>query len=113
MINGDTTWVFAAPDTGVVAQQKVDNFLNNVIKEGEVTDYQTQNPEKYNQYNISDDKATKLTIITKDGKKIEFFASRSGNSWAHDYIRYANDPKVYITSKKIIYHFSERASFWR
>ena len=59
LIKGDTSWVFAAPDTGEVNQQKIDNFLSTVIQEGEYTDYQTKNPEKYDQYNISDDKGHK------------------------------------------------------
>ena len=56
-------------------------------------------------------KATKLVVKVAGDKKIELFASRSASSWAHDYIRYADDPKVYITGNKIIYGFFRKSKF--
>ena len=113
LVKSDTSWTFAAPDTGEVSQDRVDRFLNNFVKKGKYTDYQTENPEKYSQYNITDEKATKITLKTNGEKKIALYAARSNSNWAHDYIRYTDDPKVYITADKIMYYFSERASFWR
>ena len=109
----DTTWFFAYPDTGNVSQDKVEKFFENIIEKGERTGYQTDNPENYERYNITDEKATKVMIRATNDKVIEFFTSRSEGNWTFDYVRFPNDPKVYITSKKIMYYLSEKASFWR
>jgi hypothetical protein len=84
-----------------------------VVEDGEVTGFQTKNPDKYATYEITDDMATKLTLKLSGDKKAELYVSRSKSNWSLDYIRYPDDPKVYITGKKIMFHFSERASFWR
>jgi len=113
LIKGDTSWVFAAPDTGEVNQNRTETFLKNLVVEGELTGYQTKNPDKYATYGITDDDATKIQLKLAGNKMRTVFVSRSKSNWAHDYIRYPDDPKVYITDKKIMYYFSERASFWR
>ena len=109
----DTNWVFVTADTGDVNQDRIDNFLKNIVKDAEYSGFQTKNPEKYTQYEISEDLATKITLKLTDNSEKVLYTSRSKSNWAHDYIRYENDPKVYITAKKIMYHFSENASFWR
>ncbi len=113
LVKGDTSWVFAAPDTGKVNQGKVDRFLENVVEKAEYTGFQTKNPDNYGTYNISDNRATHLTLKVSGDSEHNLFVSRSKSNWAHDYIRYPSNPKVYITAQKIMYHFSERPDFWR
>jgi hypothetical protein len=113
LVKNDTSWVFAAPDTGDVNQNKVTTFLENVIEEGTHTGFQTKNQDKYTHYEITDDLATKITLKLKNEKQRDLFVSRSKSNWSHDYIRYPKDPKVYITGKKIMYYFSEKTSFWK
>ena len=113
LAKSDTNWVFASQDTGEVNQVKIDNFLKNIVEEGEYSGFQTQNPDKYAQYEITEDLATKITLKLADNNNIVLYTSRSKANWAHDYIRYENNPKVYVTAKKIMYHFSENAGYWR
>ncbi len=113
LIKGDTSWVFATPDTGEVNQNRIDAFLENIVADGKQTGYQTKNPDKYDTYDITDEAATKIELKLTEGKKEKLFVSRSKSNWAIDYIRYPGDPKVYITDKKIMHYFSENASFWR
>ncbi len=108
----DTTWIFAEPDTGKVKQYKINNFLNNVVK-CKKTGFATDKAEKYGQYNITDELGT--TVELKKGETVlaSVIVGKSKASWAQDYIRYPNNPKVYITQKKLLNYLSEKASFWR
>jgi len=108
----DTTWIFAEPDTGKVKQFRINNFLSNVVK-GKKTGFATDKAEKYSQYNITDELGT--TVELKKGETVlaSVIVGKSKASWAQDYIKYPNDPKVYITQKKLLNYLSEKASFWR
>ncbi|RKY52297.1 MAG: hypothetical protein DRP89_07915 [Candidatus Neomarinimicrobiota bacterium] len=108
----DTTWIFAEPDTGKVKQFRINNFLSNVVK-GKKTGFATDKPEKYSQYNITDELGTKVELKKGETVLASVIVGKSKASWAQDYIRYPNDPKVYITQKKLLNYLSEKASFWR
>lgn len=108
----DTTWIFAEPDTGKVKQFRINNFLNNVVK-GKKTGFATDKTEKYSQYNITDELGTKVDLKKGETVLASVIVGKSKASWAQDYIRYPNDPKVYITQKKLLNYLSEKASFWR
>ena len=113
LIKSDTSWVFASPDTGIVNEQKVTSFLTNIIEDGKTTEYQTKNPDNYYKYNVTDELGTHLTVTVSGTEKQNLIIGQSSSTWAHDYIRFPDDPKVYITNKKLLYNLSERASFWR
>jgi len=112
LMKGDTAWVFAEPDTGLVKNDRIENFFENVIN-AKKSGFVTKNPEKYDQYNVSDKLA--LIVELKKGEYVlgTVLLGRSKTSWAQDYIRYPDDPKVYISQKKMLGSVSEQASFWR
>jgi hypothetical protein len=112
LLNADTTWVFAEPDTGRVEEYRIDNFFRYVVN-GKKTGFVTENPEKYEQYNVTDSLGTKVEL--KKGEYIleSVIVGRSESSWTHDYIKYPDDKRVYMTQEKILNHLSEKASFWR
>ena len=112
LMKGDTSWVFAEPDTGLVKDTKIENFFKHVV-EAQKSGFVTKNTDKYDQYNVSDSKGLKVEL-----KKGEFvlgtvYLGRSQTSWSQDYIRCTDDPKVYISQKKMLSYAGERASFWR
>jgi len=113
LAKSDTNWVFVSQDTGEVNQDRIDNFLKNIMEDGEYSGFQTMNPDKYTQYEITDNLSTKITLKLANNSEKVLYTSHSKSNYAHDYIRYENDPKVYVTTKKIMYHFSERSDFWR
>ncbi|MCK4295507.1 MAG: DUF4340 domain-containing protein [Candidatus Marinimicrobia bacterium] len=108
----DTTWIFAEPDTGKVKQYRIDNFLKNVV-EGKKTGFATDKTEKYSQYNVSGELGTTVEIKKGETVLASIIVGSSKASWAQDYIRYPDNPKVYITQKKLLNYLSEKASFWR
>jgi len=112
LVKGDTTWMFAKPDTGLVKNLRIENFFKNVVnaKKG---GYITQNPDKYDQYNVSDPKGLKVEL--KKGEYVlgSIYIGRSKTNYSQDYIRYPDDPKVYQSKSKLLSSISERASFWR
>jgi len=112
LLKADTTWVFAEPDTGVVKDWRINNFFSNVV-EGSKTGFVTRNPEKHADYNVSEDLATKLELKHGESVLETIYVGRSKSSWSQDYIRYPDDPKVYISQKKLLSHLGERATFWR
>ena len=112
LLKADTTWVFAEPDTGTVKDYRIENFFKNVVN-AKKTGFVTKNPDKYDQYNVSDKKGLKVEL-----KKGEFvlgtiYLGRSKANWSQNYIRYPDDPKVYSSQKNMLSYASERASFWR
>jgi hypothetical protein len=112
LMKGDTAWVFVEPDTGLVKNDRIENFFENVVN-AKKSGFVTKNPEKYDQYNVSDKLGMKVEL--KKGEYVlgTVLLGRSKTSWAQDYIRYPDDPKVYISQKKMLGSTSERASFWR
>lgn len=112
LLNADTTWVFAEPDTGTVKDYRIDNFFRYVVN-GKKTAFVTEDTAKYEQYNVTDSLGTKVEL--KKGEYVlgSIIVGRSQSSWAHDYIRYPDDKKVYMTQEKLLNHISEKASSWR
>ena len=113
LMKDDDKWFFAYPDTGSVNEQKILSFLENVIDKGKTTDFQTKNPNNYAKYSVTENLGTHLLLKDTKSNTINVIFGQSKSTWAHDYIKLPNDPKVYITSKKIIYLLSEKANFWR
>ncbi len=112
IMKGDTCWVFAEPDTGVVKETRINNFFSNVVK-AQKSGFVTKNPEKYDQYSVSDQTGLRIEMKKGDFVLATAYFGRSKTSWAQDYIRYPDDPKIYTSQKKILSSVSERASFWR
>jgi hypothetical protein len=112
IIKSDTAWVFAEPDTGLIKDFRVDNFFKYIVN-GKKSGFITKNPDKYDQYNVSEKLGLKLDL--KKGEYVlgTIYIGRSKINWSQDYIRYPDDPKVYISQNKMLSHVSERASFWR
>lgn len=112
LMKSDTCWVFAEPDTGVVKDMKIENFFKYVVA-AEKSGFVTKNPEKYEQFNVSDQKGLKVEL--KKGEYVlgTIYLGRSKTNWSQDYIRYPDDPKVYTSRKKMLSYVSERAGFWR
>ncbi len=106
----DSLWVFAAPDTGTVGQQKVDRFFKAL--DGQKNGFVTDKAEKYGHFNV-DSTAVHVKLYSGDAVGTEFYIGRSGASYSSDYIRYPADPKVYMTSGKVLNTVSENAAFWR
>ena len=112
LVKGDTTWMFAEPDTGLIKNLRIENFFKNVVN-AQKCGYITQNPDKYDQYNVSDTKGLKVEL--KKGEYVlgVIYIGRSKTNYSQDYIRYPDDPKVYQSQSKLLSSVSERASFWR
>lgn len=112
LVRGDTSWVFAEPDTGDVRENRIERFFENVVN-AKKTGYITKNPEKYDQYRVSDSLGTRIDLLKGEYNLASLYVGRSQTTWSQDYIRYPDDPKVYLSQKKILSHVSERPSFWR
>ena len=106
----DSLWVFADGDTGNVAQQKVTKLFEALS--GSKTAYITDKVEKYTKFNV-DSSAIQLYLYSGEKERLHLYIGNSSTNYNSDYIRYENDPKVYMTSGKIINTLSESADFWR
>lgn len=112
LLRADTTWVFAEPDTGTVKEFRVKNFFSNVVQ-GKKTEYVTKDWEKYERYNVSDSLGTHIELKKGESLLASLIAGRSKSSASHDYIRYPDNPRVYMTRTKIMWYLGAQASFWR
>ncbi len=112
VIKFDTTWIFEAPDTGSIKMQRVNDFFANVVN-GKSTGYATDKPEKYPQYNITEQLGTKIELKNGETVLATVIAGRSKSNWNTSYVKFPDDPKVYRTQNNILFSCSERASFWR
>jgi hypothetical protein len=112
LVREDTLWVFQEPDTGVVDQQKVHDFLKT-ISEMSHGSYIASNPEYYAEYHLDEASATHLTL--KKGNDIvgEILVGRSDASPIKDNIRYPQDPHVYQVDLKLTRYLSPQAAYWR
>lgn len=108
--SSDSLWVFAGNDTGDVAQHKVERMFDAL--DGMKTGFITDKAEKYATFNV-DSTAMQLRVFNGDSELGHLYVGRSSANYRSDYVRYPDDPKVYITSGKLINTLGEAASFWR
>lgn len=111
LVKNDSLWVFQEPDTGMVDQNKIKTVLENTLNI-QRTGFITDKPEKYSQFNV-DSNAVKIELFTSGEKAEELLVGRSKSSWNTNYVKYPDDPKVYITQEAILNRVQENADFWR
>lgn len=111
LVKNDSLWTFQKPDTGLVDQNKIKTMIENTLKIKR-TGFITDNPEKYSQFQI-DSNAVKLELFVSGQKAEELIIGRSKSSWNTNYIKYPDDPKVYISQESILNRVQEKADFWR
>ena len=111
LLKKDSLWVSQEPDTGNVEQNRIKSVLENTLKVKR-TVFITDKPEKYSQFSV-DSNAVKIELFVSGKKVEELLIGRSKTSWSTNYIKYPDDPKVYISQESILNRIQEKADFWR
>lgn len=112
IVKKDTAWVFAEPDTGQPAKYKIEQFFKDVLKgerEGSVTD----DTSRYAKLGVHETSATKLVIRHEQKELAIVFAGRSQTDYNQEYLRYADDLRVYPARQKLVNKLGAVAIWWR
>ena len=106
------TWKIAGNDTLEIRENKISNFFDNVLTAGSET-LVSNNSEKWDTFSVGDSTGTHLAIINIEDVTIGYYVfGRSKKDWSHNYIRYNDEPEVYLTNVSIIHHLNTRDTFW-
>ncbi len=112
LVQVDSAWSFAAPDTGSPARYKTEQFVKDVLhgqREGPVT----SDSSRYTDFGVSGDKALRLTLKGEAGVLVTLWVGRSASDPNQEFVRYADDPKVYPSRQKMLNKLGTTASWWR
>lgn len=108
----DTLWVFSPPDTGSASMFKIKEFTKEILN-GEREGAVTSDTALYDKYGVTESKAVKVTLRQGDKVVSVFYAGRSSTDYQLEYIRYADDPKVYPARQKMLSRMGATAAWWR
>lgn len=107
----DSSWVFESPDTGVVDTLKVRQFLESVMT-AKREDYVTEDTSKHVTYDVAGDRAVKLSVRHESGEETVYLG-RSRSDYNREYIRFPDDPRVYLIHDDILRMVGATISYWR
>jgi hypothetical protein len=108
----DSSWKFAAPDTGKPSSYKIDEFLKDVVK-GQREGFITADTSTYAKYGVDGGQATKVELRSTDNVLAVIFVGQSPSDYAQEYFRYSNDQRVYPARQKMTVRLGAVASWWR
>jgi len=112
LIRADSLWFFAAPDTGLPALYKIEQFVKDVLQ-GEREGYVTEDTSRYDVYGISKTKAIRLQLKGDSDVLTTILVGRSTSDFNQEFVKYSGDPKVYPSRQKILNKLGVTASWWR
>ena len=107
----DSSWIFKGPDTGVVDTMKVRQFLESVMT-AKREDYVTEDTSKHLNYDVAGSRAVKLIVRHEHGEETVYLG-RSRSDYSREYIRFQDDPRVYLMHDGILGLVGATISYWR
>lgn len=91
------------------------NYINTLLQkvnELELESYITDNPEKYNQYELGD--TAVYVEIGREGEVIDkFYSGKASKTYTHTYVRRADSDEVWLVSGMPRSSFDRKPSDWR
>jgi len=118
LVKGDSGWTFITPDTIRIKDYKINNLFKTLFN-GRRTGYVTSNPDKYAMYKVTPEEAT-IVELRQNERVLGILLIGSsqpdyerGYLRDQDYLKYPDDPKVYMSRDKMLYHISADSAFWR
>lgn len=112
MQKSDSLWTWTHGDTTHPSPAKVNRAMEALS--GEKGSFLTEKTDSYGMYNV-DSTALLLRIFTGDAanEQLSLYIGKSSSQYTADHIRYTDDPRVYMTKKKLLNTLSTDSSFWK
>ena len=108
----DTTWQITGNDSLLIQTNRINDIENNVltVKRESVV---SNNPSKWNSFNVDDSLGTKVTFYDFNEEVIgEAIFGRSKSDWQRSYVRLIGEDNVYMTNENVINRLQARPTFW-
>lgn len=109
---GDSSWFFAAPDTGTADDYRVKQFIREVLGATR-EDAVSEDTIKYNEYGVTESSAVKIELRANGKQLSKVYLGQSKKDVSQEYVRYAGDDRVYPLRGRVISSLSAAASWWR
>ena len=108
----DTTWQIIGHDSLLIQTNRINDIENNILtvmRESVVSN----NPSKWNSFNVDDSLGTKVTFYDFNEEVIgEAIFGRSKSDWQRSYVRLIGEDNVYMTNENVINRLQTRPTFW-
>ena len=105
----DSTWLINGSDSLIIKERVLDNFFNRVLKVKQ-ENIITEKIEKYIKYGVDDSTGTHVTLMSQNDEKLASYIF--GRAKAFGYMRYKNQPQVYLINDNISYMLNSRIDYW-
>ena len=108
----DTTWQITGNDSLLIQTNRINDIENNIltVKRESVV---SNNPSKWNSFNVDDSLGTKVTFYDFNEEVIgEAIFGRSKSDWQRSYVRLIGEDNVYMTNENAINRLQTRPTFW-
>tara|TARA_B100000131_G_C18032339_1_gene578997 strand:+ start:485 stop:1048 length:564 start_codon:yes stop_codon:yes gene_type:complete len=105
----DSTWTINQSDSLLIKERVLDNFFNRVLKVKQ-ENIITEKIEKYIKYGVDDSTGIHVTLMSQNDEKLASYIF--GRAKAFGYMRYKNQPQVYLINDNISYMLNSRIDYW-
>ena len=108
----DTTWQIIDHDSLLIQTNRINDVENNIltVKRESVV---SNNPSKWNSFNVDDSLGTKVTFYGFNEEVLgEAIFGRSKSDWQRSYVRLIGQDNVYMTNENVINRLQTRPTFW-
>ena len=108
----DTTWQIMGHDSLIIQSNRINDINNNIltVKRESVV---SNNPSKWNSFNVDDSLGTKVTFYGFNDEVLgEAIFGRSKSDWQRSYVRLIGEDNVYMTNENVINRLQTRPTFW-
>jgi hypothetical protein len=108
----DTTWQIMGHDSLIIQSNRINDINNNIltVKRESVV---SNNPSKWNSFNVDDSLGTKVTFYGFNDEVLgEAIFGRSKSDWQRSYVRLIGEDNVFMTNENVINRLQTRPTFW-
>ena len=108
----DTTWQIIDHDSLLIQTNRINDVENNIltVKRESVV---SNNPSKWNSFNVDDSLGTKITFYGFNDEVLgEAIFGRSKSDWQRSYVRLIGVDNVFMTNENAINRLQTRPTFW-
>lgn len=108
----DTTWQIMGHDSLLIQTNRINDIENNIltVKRESVV---SNNPSKWNSFNVDDSLGTKVTFYGFNDEVLgEAIFGRSKSDWQRSYVRLIGVDNVFMTNENVINRLQTRPTFW-
>ena len=108
----DTTWQIMGHDSLIIQNNRINDIENNIltIKRESVV---SNNPNKWNSFNVDDSLGTKITFHGFNDEVLgEAIFGRSKSDWQRSYVRLIGVDNIFMTNENAINRLQTRPTFW-